>query len=273
MEPDSVIKDLDSRKRLTKSNSEYWMGRDIQEILGYSKWDKFENVIEKAIMACKSAGAHPDNHFLRTGKVITAGKGAQLERRDYFLSRYACYLIAMNGDSSKPEIGLAQTYFAVQARRQEKFDELTDDEKRLELRARVKDHNKYLSSAAKKAGVRNFPRFQDAGYRGLYGGKGVQGIKRAKGIPENEDLLDRAGRAELAANDFRITQTEEQLSWVQNDEETATRIHHRVGEEVRSTIVKIKGVLPENLPPEPHIKTLLKKQKAQKRITTKADTV
>lgn len=261
---------LDEKKKTTPKGVDYWLARDIRLILGYSDWDGFTGVIEKAKIACESAGASPDNHFRDTTNMVDIGSGAKRRVSDCFLSRYACYLMAMNGDATKAEVGMAQTYFAVQTRRQEALDQLTDAEKRLELRARVKDHNKYLSSAAKKAGVRNFPRFQDAGYRGLYGGIGVRQVKRRKGIPDKEDLLDRAGRAELAANDFRITQTEEKLAWV-SDEDSATRLHHRVGEEVRATIKKIQGIMPENLPAEPHIKTLRQKRKAKGELPPKAE--
>jgi DNA-damage-inducible protein D len=261
---------LDEKKKVTPKGSDYWLARDIQPVLGYSTWESFSGVIEKAKIACESAGASPENHFRDTTNMVDIGSGAKRRVADCFLSRYACYLVAMNGESTKAEVGMAQTYFAVQTRRQEVFDQLTDAEKRLELRARVKDHNKYLSSAAKKAGVQNYPRFQDAGYRGLYGGLGVRQVKRRKGIPDKEDLLDRAGRAELAANDFRITQTEEQLSWV-NDEESATRLHHSVGAEVRETIRKIKGIMPESLPAEPHIRTLKPKRKTKGQLPPKTE--
>src|SRR6266436_8504950 len=131
---DGIIQALDAAKHISKNGGEYWLGREIQPILGYDKWDNFKNVAQKAREACKSAGVEIRYHFLDTGKVITAGKGAQLEREDIYLTRYACYLIAMNGDPSKPEVGSAQTYFAVQARRQELADLSLNDEKRLELR-------------------------------------------------------------------------------------------------------------------------------------------
>jgi DNA-damage-inducible protein D len=194
---------------------------------------------------------------------MTGGKGAQIEREDCYLSRYACYLLAMNGDSSKPEIGTAQTYFAVQTRRQEQFDQLTDEEKRLELRERVRVANTCLGEAAKEAGVQNYARFHDAGYRGLYG-IGVAEIKDKKGIPHDEQLLDRAGRAELAANEFRITQTEQKITRERiRGEDEATMTHHAVGKEVRATIEKIGGTMPEDLPAEVPIKKLLKKRPNQ----------
>lgn len=175
------------------------MARDIQSILGYDRWENFESVIAKAKLACESAGFRVTYHFLDTKKVITAGKGAKLGRADCYLTRYACYLIAMNGDSGKPEISTAQSYFAAQTRRQE----LQDQAKRIALRERVRKGNNVLAGTARNAGVQRFGLFTDAGYRGLYG-MGLKDIKERKRIAQSEDLLDRAGHAELAANEFRI---------------------------------------------------------------------
>ncbi len=166
----------------------------------------------------------------------------------------------MNGDpSQKLQVGLAQAYFAVQTRRQELGDQLTYEEKRLLQRERVRNANKYLSIAAKQAGVKKFGVFQDAGYRGLYE-LSYRDIKRKKGIPDNEDLLDCSGRTELAANEFRITQTEERLT---NDniqgEIKATHTHLEVGSKVRQTIKELGGTMPEKLPPEPSIKRVAQK--------------
>lgn len=201
MEPlDSVIKALEAKKRMAPNGEDYWMGRDIQDILGYDKWENFEGVIEKSKMACQTAGFRVTYHFLDTRKMITAGKGAKVERADCYLTRYACYLIAMNGDSSKPEISTAQSYFAAQTRRQE----LRDQGKRIALRDRVRRGNTVLAGTARSAGVTRFAIFNDAGYRGLYG-MGLKEIKHRKNVQDKEDLLDRAGHAELAANEFRIT--------------------------------------------------------------------
>ncbi len=260
---------LETLKNVHSNGSEYWMARDIQLILGYANWQKFRAVVERAKMACESTGIDPADHFIQTGKMVPIGSGAEVEREDYFLSRYACYLVAMNGDSQKPEIGTAQTYFAIQARRQERFDELAEAQKRIELRDRVKDHNKQLNIAAKQAGVQTgkFGLFHDAGYRGLYG-VGYGDIKRKKNIPDNHALLDYAGRAELASNDFRITQTEEKLK-LENiqGQKAATEAHHEVGQEVRTTIKKIGGAMPEDLPIEIPIKKLKAKQKKAKALT------
>ena len=252
---------VDAIKRVSPNDVEYWMARDIQQWLGYGQWRNFESVIEKAMTASESAGVKSANHFAKVSKMVEAGSGIEVERADYYLTRFACYLIAMNGDIRKTEIGLAQAYFVIQTRRQEEVDMQSEDEKRLALRDRVKINNKFLASAAKKAGVLNFGIFQNEGYRGLYGGKGLKEIKKMKGIPEKEDLLDRISRTELAANDFRITQTEEQLESVRGENE-AVKLHGKIGREVRETIRKINGTMPENLAAEPHIKSIKKKIKS-----------
>jgi|WetSurMetagenome_2_1015567.scaffolds.fasta_scaffold01227_4 DNA-damage-inducible protein D len=257
-----TIKKLDDAKQLTKNGGEYWLAREIQSILGYATWENFHNVINKARMACESSGIEPDNQFRSTTKKVAVGSGAMVPQVDYFLTRYACYLIAMNGDAStKPEIATAQTYFAVQTRRQEIQDKLTTDEKRLQLRDRVKNANKDLNSAAKDAGVQRYALFHDAGYRGLYE-MGLSDIKRKKGLLDKEDLLDRASRAELAANEFRITQTEVKLVRDKiNNEKDAVATHREVGREVRATIKKLNGVMPEELPAEASIKKLVQASK------------
>jgi DNA-damage-inducible protein D len=260
---DSIIKELDSAKRLSKRGGEYWMGRDIQKILGYSNWVNFKNVIDKARMACASTGVDDNNHFADVNKVVKAGSGAMVPTSDCFLTRYACYLIAMNGDASKAEIGIAQSYFAIQARRQEMQDQLTDSERRLQLRDRVRNANKSLMSTAKKAGVQRYAIFQDAGYQGLYE-MGLADIKRKKGLAEKENLLDRAGRTELAANEFRITQTEEKIIRDNIDSEIkAISTHREVGREVRNVINRIGGTMPENLPAEEPIKRLMSKKRKE----------
>ncbi|MGD0661336.1 MAG: DNA damage-inducible protein D [Syntrophorhabdales bacterium] len=251
---DSIHKALEQVKRFSKNGGEYWMGRDIQPILGYATWDKFLNVISRAMMASESSGQEPGKHFYQTGKMIAIGHGGQREKADYYLDRYACYLIAMNGDT--PETSIAQSYFIVQTRRQEIFDSLTAAEKRIQLRNRVRDANKKLNDAAKDAGVQQYAFFHAAGYKGLYE-MGMADIKTKKGLSPKEDLLDRMGRSELAMNEFRITQTEDKL--VRDGvhgEQKAIETHQNVGREVRNTVKKLGGTMPEDLLPEPSIKEL-----------------
>jgi DNA-damage-inducible protein D len=272
MSTDSINILLNDIKKTAKNGGEYWMGKDLQPILGYATWENFDKVIKKAKMACESTGEKSENHFRETTSMVEIGSGAMREEANYFLDRYACYLIAMNGDSSKPEIGLAQTYFAIQTRRQEISDEnlLSDTQKRIELRDRVKDATKHLGSAAKAAGVQH-ALFHDAGYRGLYG-MGLRDIKKKKGLSEKESLFDRAGRAELAANEFRATQTEQVLKRDQiKGEQAARNTHHRVGLEVRKTIANLGGTMPEDLQSEPSIKKLASKSSKKIQINSQVE--
>ncbi|MBI3771019.1 MAG: DNA damage-inducible protein D [Deltaproteobacteria bacterium] len=247
---------LDVARRITRHGIEYWRARDLQVLLGYDRWENFREVIEKAKLAGQGAGVEVDNQFRATTKLVMAGSGAQRFIDDCFLSRYACYLIAMNGEPRKPQIAYAQTYFAVQTRKQELIEQGVADEKRVELRQRVRIANRALNSAAKQAGVRRFAFFHDAGYQGLYG-MGLTAIQHKKGLGQREDLLDRAGRAELAANEFRVTQAEEKLVRERvRGEYAAIATHLRVGQEVRNTIRKIGGTMPEQLPIEPAIRTI-----------------
>jgi DNA-damage-inducible protein D len=180
-------------------------------VLGYERWENFVNAINRAKTSCSDSGIPVSQQFRDTTKVVGTGSGASMEIEDVFMTRYACYLVAMNGDPNKPEIAAAQTYFAVQTRRQELQDNLTEEQKRVELRERVIDANLKLNHVAKSAGVERFDIFHAEGYKGLYGGRNVGEIKQMKGIDPKDDLLDCCERAELAANEFRITQTEEKL--------------------------------------------------------------
>ena len=227
----NIVDELNRFRKVHSNGAEFWDARTLFRVLGYSDWTNFKTVIQKAIIACDNSGVFSSNHFRDFTDMIEVGKSAKREIENWYLSRYACYLIAMNGDSGKPEIATAQTYFAAQTLRSEAEQALTEEQRRLLLRDRVKGANKKLSGAAKDAGVRsqNFGIFQDAGYKGLYGGKGVKEIKRVKGISNTEDLLDCIGRAELAMNEFRITQTEEKLRAESiKGEQRAIDTHHEV---------------------------------------------
>ncbi|MSQ15343.1 MAG: DNA damage-inducible protein D [Dehalococcoidia bacterium] len=256
------VNTFDAIMKVDVSGIEYWFARDLQSVLGYARWENFRDAVERAKLACEGVGVDPFDHFRDVTKMIPTGKGAIRDIPDIALTRYGVYLTAMNGDPSKPEIAAAQSYFAVQTRKQEQVEELRKAEARIELRDRIKEDVKALNSAAQQAGVTNYGLFHDAGYRGLYGGLGLGQIKERKGLGEKEDLLDRASRAELAANDFRITQTEQKIRRENVKGEIKARTTHRtVGQEVRQTIKKLGGDMPENLPPEPSIKKLASGQK------------
>lgn len=260
----TFIKDqLEKIQQLAGNGQPYWDARKLMAVLDYKDWRVFQEVIERAMQACEKSGNFSSNHFVSFPEMVEVGSGAKRQRDNWKLSRYACYLVTMNGDPSKPEIATAQTYFTVQTYRQEKQDTLSDEERRVLLRVRIRDANRKLSGAAKDAGVRSsmFGIFQDAGYKGLYNGLGAHAIKNKKGIGDKEDLLDCVGRAELAANEFRITQTEEKLRIEGiKGEKRAIDTHFSVGKRVRQAIKEIGGTMPENLPAEPSIKRLAAKK-------------
>lgn len=255
--PMSPHRDFESIKKIDENGIEYWEARELMPLLGYENWQKAEDVIARAGRACINSGQDIDNHFNQSVKMVDIGSGTVRAVKNYKLDRYACYLIAQNGDPKKSEIATAQTYFAIQTRKQEIFEQLSDAEKRLFIRGEVSDSNKKLFKTARSAGVTKFGLFNDAGYKGLYG-MPLSDIERKKGIKKGE-LLDKAGSTELAANLFRITQTDEKIKKDDIHEgESASRTHFVVGGKVRQTIKDIGGVLPEQLPPVRHIKEIKK---------------
>ncbi len=220
MSKDELIKQTEKTfeeiKHIDEDGNEYWYARELMNTLGYAKWENFRSVIIKAIQSCENSNVNADEHFAEVGKTIKMPKGAEKIIEDYELSRYACYLIAQNGSPTKKQIALAQTYFAVQTRRQEitreEYNKLSEDEKRLYTRKNVSDRNKYLYQTAQQSGVKNYGKFTNYGYKGLYNGETAQDIAIRKGIdPKKEEILDYMDSTELAANLFRITQTDEVL--------------------------------------------------------------
>lgn len=251
----SPHKNFENIKKFDKNGIEYWEARELMFLIDYSNWQNFEKVINKAKKACEKSEQSVKNHFIDTNKMVSIGSDTKRKTKDYRLSRYACYLISQNGDPNKKEIAQAQTYFAIQTRKQEIFQNLNQNEQRLFLRGEVKTHNKELNSTAFKAGVKNFGKFNDAGYLGLYG-MHKKSVQKKKGIGKG-DVLDRAGATELAANLFRITQTDEKIKRENiKGEGTATFAHIVVGQKVRKSIKDIGGTMPEDLPVETHIKKL-----------------
>jgi len=256
----SLNKDFESIKKVDENGVEYWEARELLPLLGYEKWQNAEEVIARAARACINSGQDVDNHFTDISKMVKIGLDSVRKVNDWKLDRYACYLIAQNGDPQKPEIALAQTYFAIQTRKQEVFEQLSEADKRLFIRGEVTSENKKLFSTVKRAGVTKFGSFNDAGYQGLYG-MPLAAVENKKGIRKGE-LLDRAGTTELAANLFRITQTDEKIKKdnIKGDDQ-ASRTHFMVGGKVRQTIKDIGGTTPEKLPPERHIKELKSEKK------------
>ena len=228
-------------KHIDENGTEFWYARELQLVLNYKEWRKFENVINKAKESCENSDITVFDHFVEVDKMVQIGSGAQRKQKDYKLTRYACYLIAQNGDTRKKVIALAQTYFAIQTRKQEisekEYTSLTEDEKRFYQRNLTKKGNYSLNQTAKNAGVKNFDKFHNAGYKGLYNGETADDIAKRKGLRYREDILDNMGSEELAANLFRITQTESRLKRDKVDtEKKACDTHNKIGKIVRKAI-------------------------------------
>ena len=251
----------------TESGVEYWYARELMGVLEYKKWERFSNAIENAKIACQNSGYSVNEHFPEVGKLSKRNNGAMVQIRDYKLSRYACYLIAQNADSRKQSVALAQTYFAIQTRKQELFEKdynmLSEDEKRFYQRKLTKKGNYSLNQTAKKSGVKNFDKFHNYGYKGLYNGETANDIAKRKGLRYREDILDNMGSDELAANLFRISQTEQKLRRENiSTQKDANNTHYVVGKKIRKTIKELGGTMPEDLPtPKKSLKQLEKENK------------
>jgi len=273
---DALISDFEAASSIDDDGIEYWTARDLQKLLGYSDYRNFLNIVNKAKDACINSGNDIQHHFVDVTDMIEVGKGATREIDNIKLTRYASYLIAQNGDSRKEPVAFAQTYFAIQTRKQEvqeddiaQYTPLSEDQKRVLLRNEIKEHNKNLASAAKDAGVvapLDFAIFQTFGYKGLYGGLDRIGIQRKKGLVSKQNILDHMGSTELAANLFRATQTEEKLRRDKiSGKQNANNVHFEVGQKVRQAIKDIGGTMPEDLAPaEDIVKVGRRLQKAIK---------
>ena len=257
-------KTFEDIKHIDENGIEYWYARELQLVLDYKEWRKFENVIKKAIDACENSGISAFEHFVGAAKLSKRANNAEVLISDYRLTRYACYLIAQNGDPRKEVIALAQTYFAIQTRKQEisekEYSSLTEDEKRFYQRNLTRKGNYSLNQAAKNAGVKNFDKFHNSGYKGLYNGETADAIAKRKGLRYREDILDNMGSEELAANLFRITQTESKLKRDNiSTEKEANKTHYNIGKNIREVIAKNGGTMPEDLPtPKKSLKQLEK---------------
>ncbi len=258
---DQTFEDI---KHIDEDGQEFWYARELQRVLEYAQWRYMKEAVERARLACENSGLNPDDHFAEVRKMVPIGSGAERAVEDYMLSRFACYLVVMNGDPRKEVIALGQAYFAVKTRQQElieNYEELSEDQKRLAIRNEMKRHNIALADAAHDAGVieqKDYAIFQNKGYQGLYGGLGVKEIHARKGLKKSEKILDHMGSTELAANLFRATQTEEKLRRENiQGKAAANQAHYDVGRKVRQTIQELGGTMPEDLPtPEKSVKQI-----------------
>lgn len=263
---------FESIKHINEEGQEYWLARELQPVLEYVQWRRFADAIERAKLACKNSGFEIEDHFADVGKMVGLGSGAEREVDDVMLSRYACYLIVMNGDPRKEVIAVGQTYFAVKTRQQElidNYEQLTEDQKRLAVRNEMIAHNKSLAEAAQMAGIedaKDYAIFQNMGYQGLYGGLGAKEIHAKKGLKKSQKILDHMGSTELAANLFRATQTDEKIRRENiKGKAKANQTHFEVGAKVRQTIKELGGTMPEDLPtPQKSIKQIEREQEKKK---------
>ena len=254
-------------KHIDEEGNEYWLARELQVALEYKRWDNFHKAIKQAMISCKNSDVDICGQFLEARKLSINVNGGKRRIIDYKLSRYACYLIAQNGDSRKKTIALAQTYFAIQTRKQElsekEYSMLTEDEKRFYQRNLTRKGNYSLNMVARNVGVRNFDKFHNAGYKGLYGGETANDIAKRNKLRYREDILDNMNEDELVANLFRINQTKQKLLKDKVlGENNASDIHYEVGKKVRKAIKDIGGTMPEDMPtPKKSLKELEKENK------------
>ena len=238
-------------KHIDDNGNEYWTARELQKVLEYKEWRYFSSVIEKAQVACSQSNNNIIYNFGVNTKIVKTGVSTKTII-DYKLSRYACYLIVQNANPKYKTVALGQTYFAVQTRKmeltEEEYNKLDEDEKRLYRRKQTKDGNKLLYKIALIKGVKNFDKFTNAGYKGLYNGETANDIAKRKGLRYREEILDNMGSEELGANVFRITQTEALLKkQEEKSEKQATDTHYKVGKTIRKAIEDLGGTMPEEL--------------------------
>ena len=259
-------------KHIDELDNEYWFARELMPLLEYTLWQRFSNVIIKAMENCKNSNNNVLDHFISADKMVNIGSNTTRNISDYKLSRYACYLIVLNCDPRKKVIALAKTYFAIQTRKQElsekEYNDLTEDEKRLYRRNQARKGNYNLNKTAVNSGVKDLARFHNTGYKGLYNGETADDIFKRKKLRYREDILDNMGSEELADNIFRIAQTDAKLKRDTVDNEyTANSVHYEVGKIVRKAIKEAGGTMPEDLPtPDKSLKELAKENNDKNKL-------
>ena len=251
----------------TESRVEFWLARDLQKALGYNEWRNFQNVISKAKTACKSSGYEVSDHFVDVNKMIDLAKGAKREIEDIALSRYACYLIAQNGDPSKDPIAFAQTYFAVQTRKQEIIEKRLAEVERLSARRKLTQSERELSGLIFERLKENqsFARIRSKGDRALFGGHSTQAMKVKLGVPAKRPLADFLPTITIKAKDFanEITNFSIKREDLRTEPEIADQ-HVKNNEDVRSLLSE-RNIKPEELPPDEDVKKIERKLKSDEK--------
>ncbi len=260
-----IQRDLDSIKNI-KNGLEYWSARELMVVLGYVTWAKFQEAINRAKEACKTTGLEIEDHFAGAGKMVLTGSGAQRNVEDILLTRFACYLIAQNGDPRKLQIALAQTYFATQTRKQELIEQREYESKRLEARAKLKDTESHIESTVYERGIKlsvEFGTFKNKHIEALYGGISAVDLKKKKGIAPNRALADFDTHVELKAKDFALAMTDHNIK--ENNLRGMNEMTREVvknSKATRQTLLS-RGIKPEQLKAEEDLKKVAARRKKE----------
>jgi DNA-damage-inducible protein D len=250
-----------------ESGVEFWLARDLQEVLGYQTWRSFEQVVQKAITACQNSGYNAKDHFAEISKMVPLGSGAQREVGDYMLTRYACYLIAQNGDPTKATIAFAQTYFAIQTRKQELIEKRLAEVERLSARKKLTTSEKELSGIIyeRVGDEKSFARIRSRGDQALFGGHTTQQMKDRLGVPDARPLADFLPTITIKAKDFANEITNFNIKRDDlHTESTISGEHVRNNDEVRKLLGK-RGIVPEQLPPAEDVKKIERRVESEQK--------